>query len=91
MPADSTVRVARNLVNAEKYSRLPVYRETMDNFEGMVYVRDLLQAAYQAVEASGYFAEPAPEADVGCYVGVATTDYHDNIASHRWRSYCGAA
>jgi CBS domain containing-hemolysin-like protein len=28
----------------EKYSRLPVYRENIDNIEGIVYVRDLLQA-----------------------------------------------
>jgi CBS domain containing-hemolysin-like protein len=28
----------------EKYSRLPVYRENIDNVEGIVYVRDLLQA-----------------------------------------------
>ena len=26
-----------------KYSRLPVYREQIDNVEGMIYVRDLLQ------------------------------------------------
>jgi putative hemolysin len=41
---DATVRMARDLVIEEKYSRLPVYRETMDNIEGMIYVRDLLQA-----------------------------------------------
>lgn len=28
----------------EKYSRLPVYRESIDNIEGILYVRDLLQA-----------------------------------------------
>ena len=28
----------------EKYSRLPVYRDSIDNIEGMVYVRDLLAA-----------------------------------------------
>jgi putative hemolysin len=28
----------------EKYSRLPVYRDTIDNVEGMIYVRDLLAA-----------------------------------------------
>jgi len=44
LPADSTIRAARDLVIEEKYSRLPVYRETMDNVEGMIYVRDLLQA-----------------------------------------------
>ena len=44
LPADATIRAARDLVIEEKYSRLPVYRETMDNIEGMIYVRDLLQA-----------------------------------------------
>jgi CBS domain containing-hemolysin-like protein len=44
LPADATVRMARDLVIEEKYSRLPVYRDTMDNIEGMIYVRDLLAA-----------------------------------------------
>lgn len=44
--------------------------------------RILLQAAYQAVESSGYLTERDAPEDVGCYIGVATTDYHDNIASH---------
>ena len=26
-----------------KYSRLPVYREQIDNVEGLIYVRDLLE------------------------------------------------
>jgi acyl transferase domain-containing protein len=43
--------------------------------------RLLLQTAYQTVESSGYFGEPSPPTDVGCYIGVATTDYHDNISS----------
>jgi acyl carrier protein len=44
--------------------------------------RILLQAAYQAVESSGYLTERDAPEDVGCYIGVATTDYHDNLASH---------
>ncbi|HUR98692.1 MAG TPA: CBS domain-containing protein, partial [Pyrinomonadaceae bacterium] len=40
----STVRQARDLMTEEKYSRLPVYRESIDNVEGVIYVRDLLQA-----------------------------------------------
>jgi len=44
LPVDSTVKDARSLIVREKYSRLPVYRETIDNIEGMIYVRDLLQA-----------------------------------------------
>ena len=42
--ADSTVRSARDLIIQEKYSRLPVYRDSIDNIEGVIYVRDLLQA-----------------------------------------------
>jgi len=44
LPSDSTIRDARNLIIEEKYSRIPVYRESIDNIEGMVYVRDLLQS-----------------------------------------------
>ncbi|MEO8574606.1 MAG: hemolysin family protein [Pyrinomonadaceae bacterium] len=40
----STVRQARDLMTEEKYSRLPVYRDSIDNVEGVIYVRDLLQA-----------------------------------------------
>ena len=44
LPIDSTVLDARDLMVEEKYSRLPVYRESIDNIEGVIYVRDLLQA-----------------------------------------------
>ncbi len=39
-----TVKDARSLMIEEKYSRLPVYRESIDHIEGIIYVRDLLQA-----------------------------------------------
>ena len=38
------ISAARDLMIEEKYSRLPVYRDNIDNIEGMIYVRDLLQA-----------------------------------------------
>jgi putative hemolysin len=44
LPIDSTVRMARDLIVEQKYSRLPVYRESIDNIEGVLYVRDLIQA-----------------------------------------------
>jgi CBS domain containing-hemolysin-like protein len=55
LPIGSTVREARDLMIEEKYSRLPVYRDTIDNIEGVIYVRDLLQAwsehkEYQPIE-----------------------------------------
>ena len=44
LSVDSTVKQARDLIIEEKYSRMPVYRENIDNIEGVIYVRDLLQA-----------------------------------------------
>ncbi len=39
---DATVKFVRDLIIEEKVSRLPVYRESIDNIEGVIYVRDLL-------------------------------------------------
>ena len=44
LPINSTIRAARDLIIDQKYSRLPVYSESIDNVEGVIYVRDLLQA-----------------------------------------------
>jgi len=44
VPVNTTVKAARDLIIDEKYSRLPVYRDTIDNIEGVIYVRDLLHA-----------------------------------------------
>jgi CBS domain containing-hemolysin-like protein len=44
IPIASTVKAARDLIIDQKYSRIPVYRENIDNIEGVIYVRDLLQA-----------------------------------------------
>ncbi|HEY0321430.1 MAG TPA: hemolysin family protein [Pyrinomonadaceae bacterium] len=43
LPVTATVREARDIINESKYSRLPVYREQIDNVEGLIYVRDILQ------------------------------------------------
>jgi len=43
VPENATMREARDVILDSKYSRLPVYREQIDNVEGMIYVRDLLQ------------------------------------------------
>jgi len=40
--ASATVADARLLIIESKYSRIPVYRDQIDNIEGTVYVRDLL-------------------------------------------------
>jgi CBS domain containing-hemolysin-like protein len=42
LPVTATVREARDRVIESKYSRLPVYKEQIDNVEGIIYVRDLL-------------------------------------------------
>ncbi len=44
LPIDETVNAARDLMIEEKYSRIPVYRDKIENIEGVVYIRDLLQA-----------------------------------------------
>jgi putative hemolysin len=42
VPITATIREARDIMLDSKYSRLPVYRDQMDNIEGLIYVRDLL-------------------------------------------------
>ncbi len=42
LPLTATVREARDCVIESKYSRLPVYREQIDDVVGIIYVRDLL-------------------------------------------------
>jgi putative hemolysin len=44
------VREAREVMLDSKYSRLPVYRDQMDNVEGIIYVRDLLQGWSEGTE-----------------------------------------
>lgn len=41
---DESITAARDLIIEEKYSRIPVYSEKIENIEGVIYVRDLLQA-----------------------------------------------
>ncbi|HKC66097.1 MAG TPA: hemolysin family protein, partial [Pyrinomonadaceae bacterium] len=43
LPVTATVKEARDLVIESKFSRLPVYRDQIDNVEGIIYMRDLLQ------------------------------------------------
>ncbi len=44
LPLDSTVRDARDLIIEQKFSRIPVYNENIDNIVGVIYVRDMLNA-----------------------------------------------
>ena len=41
---DATITMARDMMIEEKFSRLPVYRENIDNIEGVIYIRDILNA-----------------------------------------------
>ena len=41
-PPHDREREARDVIIDSKYSRLPVYRDQIDNVEGLIYVRDLL-------------------------------------------------
>ncbi len=50
VPLTATVCEAREIMLESKYSRLPVYREQMDNVEGIIYVRDLLQCWSEGTE-----------------------------------------
>jgi CBS domain containing-hemolysin-like protein len=45
---DATVQKLRNLIITEKYSRIPVYKDRVDNLEGIVIAKDLL--AYSEAE-----------------------------------------
>ncbi|KAK7992234.1 protein required for conidial pigmentation [Apiospora saccharicola] len=47
--------------------------------------RQMLQAAYQAVEQSGYFGRDPKDRDqsVGCFIGNCTGDYEANISCHQ--------
>ena len=42
IPITATVEDARRLIMEVKYSRIPVYRDSIDQIEGLIYVRDVL-------------------------------------------------
>lgn len=44
--------------------------------------RWMTQIAYQAVEQSRYFQSDSAERHIGCYIGVGSIDYENNIACH---------
>jgi CBS domain containing-hemolysin-like protein len=45
IPKDSTIQKLRNLVIQAKHSRIPVYKDKIDNIEGIVIAKDLLEYA----------------------------------------------
>jgi len=56
LPLSATVREARDVMVESKYSRLPVYREQIEDVVGIIYVRDLL--TYWAEGSEGDSIEP---------------------------------
>jgi CBS domain containing-hemolysin-like protein len=42
VPADATIPNLRSLFREEQYSRMPVFRENLDNILGIVFVKDLV-------------------------------------------------
>src|SRR5215210_310225 len=56
LPLSATVREARDVMEESKYSRLPVYREQIEDVVGLIYVRDLL--TYWAEGREGEGIEP---------------------------------
>jgi len=53
---DATIGALRELIQAEKYSRIPVYKDRVDNIEGIVIAKDLL--AYSGDAHQGLSIEP---------------------------------
>lgn len=85
LSVDATVRQARDMINEEKYSRMPLYRDTIDNIEGMIYVRDLLHAWADGKESEpiASYARPAffvPETKSAADLLKAMQSNHVQIA-----------
>jgi hypothetical protein len=61
------------------FHRSPREAASMDPQQKM-----MLQAAYQAVQQSGYFRFQSTGVDkhIGCYIGVSNVDYQDNVACY---------
>jgi CBS domain containing-hemolysin-like protein len=51
--ADATLDELRALFREQEYSRLPVYRENLDNIAGIVFMKDLLHLTDRADDPSG--------------------------------------
>jgi CBS domain containing-hemolysin-like protein len=49
---DATISKLRELVIKEKHSRIPVYKDRVDNLEGIILAKDLLEYADEAHKAS---------------------------------------
>jgi CBS domain containing-hemolysin-like protein len=85
LSATATVRGARSDCRI-KYSRLPVYREQIDNVEGIVYVRDLLQCWSEdsACDTIAPLLRPAYFVPETKHVSELLTEMQRRACSLRW-------
>jgi putative hemolysin len=61
LEASATIEQMRDLMVESNHSRVPIYRESVDNVEGIVYIHDVLEAwsSGRASEPSSTIARPA--------------------------------
>jgi putative hemolysin len=43
VPLDATLREVRQVFGEQQYSRIPVYRDTLDHVQGFVFIKDLIR------------------------------------------------
>jgi putative hemolysin len=62
IPANSTLDELRALFREQEYSRIPVFRENLDNILGIVFVKDLIQlaSAEGSAQPIGSLVRPVP-------------------------------
>lgn len=51
VPSSLTIREATKLISTERYSRIPIYRNTIDEIDGMVMYKDILAKFLDAAES----------------------------------------
>ena len=54
VPVDADVETVRNVIEESGHSRIPVYRETLDEVAGILYARDLFRLAGRTVQSPGH-------------------------------------
>lgn len=57
LDSESTWREVMDLVRSSEHSRLPVFKETIDNVVGVLYAKDLLPAVLSGTEPAGGWAK----------------------------------
>lgn len=54
LPVEATMEETVTLINAEKYSRIPVYDDTIDNIIGILFSKDMIQYLSDTTSADGF-------------------------------------